>query len=68
MIEKLEAAAAAGGVPDEISTEVAAWKALPPLGMDGEKTLQARLAAAPQATAAKLEKGHAERESLLLYR
>ena len=66
LIEKLEAAAAAGGVPDEISTEVAAWKALPPLGMDGEKALLARLAAAPQVTAAKLEKGRAERESMLL--
>ena len=66
LIEKLEAAAAAGGVPEEISTEVAAWKALPPLGMDGEKALLARLAAAPQVTAAKLEKGRAERESMLL--
>jgi hypothetical protein len=67
LIEKLESAAAAGGVPEELSTEVAsAWKALPPLGMDGEKALQARLAAAPRATAAQLEKGCAERESLLL--
>jgi hypothetical protein len=67
LIEKLEAAAVAGGVPEELSTEVAgAWKALPALGMDGEKALQARLAAAPQATAAKLEKGRAERESMLL--
>jgi hypothetical protein len=67
LIEKLESAAAAGGVPEELSTEVAsAWKALPPLGMDGEKALQARLAAAPQATAARLEQGRAARESLLL--
>jgi hypothetical protein len=67
LIEKLEAAAVAGGVPQALSTEVAAaWKALPPLGIDGEKALQARLAAAPRATAAKLEKGRAERESLLL--
>ena len=67
LIERLEAAAAAGGVPDELAAEVAgAWKALPPLGMDGEKALQARFAAAPQATAAQLGKGHAERESLLL--
>src|SRR5262249_12306709 len=67
LIEKLEGAAAAGGVPQELSAEVAsAWKALPALGMEGEKALQARLAAAPQATAAKLEKGCAERESLLL--
>jgi hypothetical protein len=66
LIEKLEAAAAAGGLPDENSTEVAAWKALPPLGMDGEKALLARLAAAPQVTAAKLERGRAERESMLL--
>ena len=67
LIERLEAAAAAGGVPEELSAQVAgAWKALPPLGMDGEKALQARLAAAPLATAAQLEKGRAERESLLL--
>lgn len=67
VIEKLEAAAAAGGVPEELSNEVAAaWKALPPLGMEGEKALQARLGAAPKATAAQLEKGRAERESLLL--
>ena len=67
LIEKLEAAATAGGVPDALSAEVAsAWKALPALGMEGEKGLQARLAAAPQATAAKLEKGRAERDSLLL--
>lgn len=67
LIDKLEAAAAAGGVPQALSTEVAAaWKALPPLGMDGEKALQARLAAAPQATSAQLEKGRAEREGLLL--
>ena len=65
--EKVEAAAVAGGVSEELSAEVAAaWKALPPLGMEGEKALQARLAAAPQASAAKLEKGRAERESLLL--
>ncbi len=52
---------------EELSAEIAAaWKALPPLGMEGEKALQARLAAAPQATAAKLEKGRAQRESLLL--
>jgi hypothetical protein len=67
LIEKVEAAAAAGGVPEELSSEIAgAWKALPALGMDGEKALQARLAAAPQATPAKLEKGHRERESMLL--
>ncbi len=67
LIEKLEAAAVAGGVPDELSAEIAgAWKALPPLGMDGEKALQARLAAAPQATPAKLEQGRAERDSMLL--
>ena len=67
VIERLEAAAAAGGVSEELAAEVAgAWKALPPLGMDGEKALQARFAAAPQATAAQLERGHAERESLLL--
>jgi hypothetical protein len=67
LIERLEAAAAAGGVPEQLSAEVAgAWKALPPLGMDGEKALQARLAAAPQATSAALEKGRTERESLLL--
>ena len=67
VIERLEAAAAAGGVPDELAAEVAgAWAALPPLGMDGEKALQARFAAAPQATAAQLERGRAERESLLL--
>ncbi|HWM41412.1 MAG TPA: hypothetical protein VNP36_03145 [Burkholderiales bacterium] len=67
LIERLEAAAAAGGVPEELSAEVAgAWKVLPPLGMDGEKALQARLAAAPRATAALLAKGRAERESLLL--
>src|SRR5688572_30455807 len=67
LIERLEAAAAAGGVPDELAAEVAgAWKALPPLGMDGEKALQARFAAAPRATAAQLESGRAERETLLL--
>jgi hypothetical protein len=67
LIEQLEAAAAAGGVPQELSAQVAgAWKALPPLGMDGEKALQARLASAPLATPAQLEKGRAERESLLL--
>ncbi|MGQ0651392.1 MAG: DUF349 domain-containing protein [Betaproteobacteria bacterium] len=67
LVEKLEAAAAAGGVPEALATEVAtARKALPPLGMDGEKALQARFAAAPQATAAKLAQGRAERESLLL--
>jgi hypothetical protein len=67
LIERLEAAAAAGGVADELAAEVAgAWKALPPLGMDGEKALQARFAAAPQATAAQLESGRAERETLLL--
>jgi len=67
VIERLEAAAAAGGVPDGLAAEVAgAWAALPPLGMDGEKALQARFAAAPQATAAQLERGRAERESLLL--
>jgi exonuclease SbcC len=67
LIERLEAAAAAGGVPEGLSTEVGGtWKALAPLGMDGEKSMQARLAAAPQATAARLEKGHAERESLLI--
>jgi hypothetical protein len=67
VIERLEAAAAAGGVPDELAAEVAAaWQALPPLGMDGEKALQARMAAAPHATAAQLEGGRAERESLLL--
>jgi exonuclease SbcC len=67
LIERLEAAAAAGGVPEELASQVAgAWKALPPLGMDGEKALQARLACAPRATAAQLKKGHAERESLLL--
>lgn len=67
LVERLEAAAAAGGVPEELSAELAsAWAALPPLGMDGEKALQARLAAAPRATAAQLAQGHAERESLLL--
>jgi hypothetical protein len=67
LIERLEAAAAAGGVPEELPAEVAGtWAALPPLGMDGEKALQARLAAASRATAAQLEKGCAERESLLL--
>jgi hypothetical protein len=67
LIERLEAAAAAGSVPQELSAEVeGAWKALPPLGMDGEKALLARLAAAPQATAAQLERGRVERESLLL--
>ena len=67
VIERLEAAAAAGGVPDELAAEVAgAWQALPPLGMDGEKALQERIAAAPHATAAQLEAGRAERESLLL--
>jgi len=67
LIEKLEAAAAAGGVTEELSAEVVnAWKALPALGMEGEKSLQARLAAAPQASAAKLEKGRIERDSLLL--
>lgn len=67
LIEKLEAAAAAGGVPEELSAEIAAaWKALPPPGVEGEKALLARLAAAPQVTAAKLEKGRAEREPLLL--
>jgi hypothetical protein len=67
LIERLEAAAAAGGIPEELAAQIAgAWKALPPLGMEGEKTLQARLAAAPLATAAQLEKGRAERESLLL--
>ena len=67
VIERLEAAAIVGGVPQEVSMEVAAaWKALPPLGMDGEKALQARFAAAPQATTAQLEKGRGERESLLL--
>jgi hypothetical protein len=67
LIERLEAAAAAGGVPDELSAEVAgAWKALPPLGMDGEKALLARLTAASRATAAQLAQGRAERESLLL--
>jgi colicin import membrane protein len=67
LIARLEAAAAAGGVPEELSAQVAdAWKALPALGMDGEKALQARLASAPLATAAQLEKGRAERESLLL--
>src|SRR5688572_1945561 len=67
LIERVEAAAAAGSVPEELSAEVAgAWATLPPLGMDGEKALQVRLAAAPQATAAQLEKGRAERESLLL--
>jgi hypothetical protein len=67
LIERLEAAAVAGGVLEELSAQVAAaWKALPPLGMDGEKALQARFAAAPLATAAQLEKGRAERESLLL--
>jgi hypothetical protein len=67
LIERLETAAASGDVPEALSSEIAAaWKALPPLGMDGEKALQARLSAAPQATTAKLEKGRAERESLLL--
>ena len=67
LIEKLETAAAAGGVPETLTAEVAAaWKALPPLGMHGDKALEARLAAASQATAAKLEKGRADRESLLL--
>jgi len=67
LIERLEAAAVAGGASEELSTEIAsAWKALPPLGMEGEKALQARLAAAPRATAAQLEKGRTERESLLL--
>jgi len=67
LIERLEAAAAAGGVPEELSAQVAAtWKALPPLGMDGDKALQARLVAAPRATASQLEKGRVERESLLL--
>ena len=67
LIERLEAAAAAGAVPQELLTEIeAAWKALPPLGMEGEKALQARLTAAPRATVAQLEKGRAERESLLL--
>ena len=67
LIEKLEAAAVSGSVTEELSTELAgAWKALPALGMEGEKALHARMAAAPQATAAKLEKGRAERESMLL--
>jgi hypothetical protein len=67
LIEKLELAACAGGISEELSNQIAAaWKALPPLGMDGEKPLQARLARAPQATSALLEKGRAERESLLL--
>jgi hypothetical protein len=67
LIESLEAAAAAGGVPKELSTQVAgAWKALPALGMDGEKALQARFAAASQVTVVKLEKGRVERESMLL--
>ena len=67
LIEKLEAAATTGGLTDELAAEMAlAWKALPPLGMDGEKALQARLAAAPQATAAKLERGRAERDAVLL--
>jgi hypothetical protein len=67
VIERLEAAAAAGGAPEALAAEVAgAWAALPPLGMDGEKALQARLAAAQQATVAQLDQGRAERESLLL--
>jgi hypothetical protein len=67
LIEKLEGAAAAGGVPEELAAEVAqAWNTLPPLGMDGEKALKGRLAAAPQARAPQLEKGRAEREALLL--
>jgi Domain of Unknown Function (DUF349) len=67
VIERLEAAAAAGGVSEALAAEVAgAWAALPPLGMDGEKALQARLSAAPQVTVAQLDKGRAERESLLL--
>jgi hypothetical protein len=67
LIERLEAAAAAGGVAEALAAEVAlAWKALPQLGMEGEKALQARLGAAPHATRATLEKGRAERESLLL--
>jgi hypothetical protein len=67
LIERLEAAAVAGAGSEELSTEIAgSWKALAPLGMEGEKALQARLAAAPQATAVQLEKGRAERESLLL--
>jgi hypothetical protein len=53
LIEKLESAAVAG-------------EALPSIGTDAEKLLQARLAAAPRATAAKLGQGRAERESLLL--
>src|SRR5687767_1606910 len=67
VIEGLEAAAAAGGVSEALAAEVAgAWAALPPLGMDGEKALQARLSAAPQVTVAQLDKGRVERESLLL--
>ena len=66
LVERLEAAAAAGGVPAELAQEVAAaWQALPPLGME-DKAVQARLAAAPRATAEQLEKGRAERASLLL--
>jgi len=57
LIEPLEGAAAAGAAPQALPAEVA--KAL-------GKAMQARLAAAPEATAAKLEKGRAERESLLL--
>jgi len=67
MIERLEAAAAAGGVPEELAAEIGgAWAALPPLGMEGEKALQARLSAAQQATFAQLDTGRAEREALLL--
>jgi hypothetical protein len=67
VIERLEAAAAAGSVSEELLAEVAgAWKALSPLGMEGEKALQARFVGAAQATAAQLESGRATRESLLL--
>lgn len=66
--ERLEAAAAGGqGIAEALGAEVKQqWQDLPPLAAKEEKALQGRMAVAAQASAAKLEKGRAERESLLL--
>ena len=68
LLERLEAAAARGDAALEALVAEArqAWDELPRLAAKEEKSMQARLAAATRMDAARLERGNAERESLLL--
>ena len=67
LAERIEAAAIANLPTEElVASARLSWDALPRLQGRPESLLAARLAAAPSATAAELEKGREARESMLL--